>query len=173
MSYIIPEIEGKIEKRIIFPPVNPIKIIDIHRMMIDEKIIPAMIIRAETSQMKLLRDVSIVLASQYISCDNRISYIAQYFKISIENTNNIIHTTMLYNHEKLLQYQTCLKDSCAITTPWDPINNCPLTHERIEKIIDGDLGFYFKYKTFLPSFMYTEDSVEKFQPRHNAVITDS
>lgn len=49
MAYLVPVIEGKIEKITIFPPVKSIEIIDIHRLMMKKDVLPATIMRAQTS----------------------------------------------------------------------------------------------------------------------------
>jgi len=153
MAYLVPEIEGKIKKITIFPPIKAIEIIDIHRLMMDDGIVPATIIRAETKQMKLMRDISLTLASMYISYDDRVKYIAEYFKISETEVSEIIYKTIIDKHKKLLSYQDILKNAYALKIAWDVVEDCQLSFARAEEIRKDAICNIQKYKWFSPSLM--------------------
>ncbi|MEA2018946.1 MAG: hypothetical protein U9N59_10915, partial [Campylobacterota bacterium] len=136
MGYPIPEVEGIIKKITIFPPTYPIKIIMIHRLMMDDDIKrkPITIMNAKTDELKLLRDISITLASMYISKDNRRKYIATYFKITEANVAEIVNNIISKHHIELKQYQDKLKDSHSICFGWDVVNDCEIDLARLQEL---------------------------------------
>ena len=153
MTYIVPEIEGKIEKITIFPPIKAIKIIDIHRLMMDDRIVPATIMQAGTQEMKLKRDISLTLAAIYISCDERVKYIAEYFKVSETEVSEIIERTIINKHKELLSYQEILKKAFALKIAWDVEKDCQLSFQRAEEIRRYAMHNSRKYQWFSPSLM--------------------
>lgn len=120
----------------------------------EKKIVPATIMRAETDELRLLRDISIVLSSMYISKDNRIRYIAEYFKLKEKEVEIIISKCIKNNPIEILEYQDELKDTKSIYLGWDIKNNCELTFERLQEIKIKECKFslndFKKYNWFTP-----------------------
>jgi len=159
MAYLVPAIEGKIEKITIFPPIKPIKVIDIHRLMMDENILPATIMRAQTQEMKLLRDISLTLAFMYISKDDKMSYLAEYFKLSKKEIDILVGDTITTRHKELLSHQKKLRDAFSLKIAWDVENDCQLSSKRAEEIRRDTIGKMYKYEWFAPSYMRYEREV--------------
>ncbi|MDF1877813.1 hypothetical protein JHD47_08295 [Sulfurimonas sp. SAG-AH-194-L11] len=153
MAYLVPVIEGKIEKITIFPPVKSIEIIDIHRLMMKKDVLPATIMRAQTEEMRLLRDISLTLVVLHISKDDKMQYIAEYFKLSSQEVDVILSETITTKHKDLLSYQELLKDAVSLKIAWDVEKNCQLSFERAEELRKNTIKEMYKYEWFSPSYM--------------------
>jgi len=157
MSLLIPEIKGVIKKISIFPPLNGIKIIDIHRLMIsfeDNKILPITIKQAKTKRLKYLRDISIVLSAIYISKDDKESFISDYFKISNKEYHCIIDNTILKYPQEIEQWQDRLKKAYSLNIAWDIEKDCILSSDRYNKLINSQTIKKAKIDNFFqPSFL--------------------
>ena len=130
----IQTLHGVIERRTLFPPLTPLKIIDIHRLMMHDDILPATIKRAQTQEMHKLRDISLTLSAIYISKDDRIAYIAEYFNLSREETLQIIANTKWRYNKEIQHYQEQLKESYGSHIAWDVEKDAPLSHQRYEEL---------------------------------------
>jgi len=141
MSLIIPEIDGSISKIVIYPKIISVEIIDIHRVMIKDfdRVLPITIINAKTPKLKLLRDISIILAKKYLDKKDKESYIIKYFKITKKQYDKIVKDTTYKYPKRISYWEYRLQLSTQITIAYDIQKQCELTNSRLKELVDFEL----------------------------------
>ena len=141
MSLVIPEIDSIIKKIVIYPKIKSANILDIHRVMMKgyDKLVPASIMNAKISKMKVLRDISVVLSRKYLEMKDKESYIIKYFRITKKQYNQILKDTNQKYPKRILYWEYRLQLSTKLTIAYDIQNRYELTNSRLKELVDFSL----------------------------------